>query len=51
MKKKIVFILVLLVGLFFVFDPFVWWPIDNLVGKPCPPMSLLPRCTGKINFF
>jgi hypothetical protein len=49
--KKILFvILLLLAGLFFVFDPFDWWPMTE-VGKPCSPMSLYPRCTGKINFF
>ena len=49
--KYIIIILLLLAGLLFVVDPFNWWPIDNLVGKLCSPMSLQPRCTGKINFF
>ena len=51
MKKYIMVGLIILAGLFFVFDPFNWWPIKDLVGKPCPPMSLYPRCTEKINFF
>ena len=51
MKKKIVFILLLLTGLLFVVDPFNWWPIDHLINKVCTPENLSPRCTGKINFF
>jgi len=50
MKKYIIIILLLLAGLMFVFDPFGWWPMPE-IGKPCTPMSLQPRCTGKINFF
>ena len=48
---KYIFIILLLVGLFFVIDPFAWWPIDHLVGKPCIPENVSPRCTGIINFF
>ena len=48
---KYIFILLLFFGLFFVFDPFAWWPIDNLVGKPCTPENPAPRCNGIINFF
>ena len=48
--KYIIIILLLLAGLLFVVDPFNWWPIGE-VGKACSPMSLQPRCTGKINFF
>ena len=51
MKKYIIIILLLSAGLLFVFDPFNWLPIEDLVGTPCTPMSLYPRCTGKINFF
>jgi hypothetical protein len=50
MKKYIIIILLLSAGLLFVFDPFNWLPLEG-VGKPCSPMSLYPRCTGKINFF
>ena len=51
-KKKYIYAGIFIVaGLFFVFDPFNLWPVDNLVGKSCSPMSLQPRCTGKINFF
>jgi hypothetical protein len=50
MKKYIFVILLLLAGLFFVFDPFNYWPLEG-VGQPCSPMSLMPRCTGKVNFF
>ena len=50
--KSVIFIIIFAsAGLFFVFDPFDWWSIKDLVGKPCPPMSLYPRCTGNINFF
>ena len=31
--KYIIIILLLSAGLMFVFDPFGWWPIEN-VGKP-----------------
>jgi len=44
----------LLFGLFFIIDPFKWWPIEHLVGKgktPCTKESTKPSCTGKINFF
>ena len=51
MKKYIYAGIFIVAGLFFVFDPFDWWPIKDLIGKPCNPMSLQPRCTGKINFF
>jgi hypothetical protein len=51
MKKKIVFILLLLIGLLFVVDPFNWWPIDHLINKVCTPEDMRPVCTGKINFF
>ena len=50
--KSVIFVIIFVsAGLFFVFDPFEWWPKKDLVGKPCSPMSLYPRCTGKINFF
>ena len=50
--KSVIFVIIFVsAGLFFVFDPFDWWSIKDLVGKPCPPMSLYPRCTGNINFF
>jgi hypothetical protein len=49
-KKYIIIILLLSAGLFFVVDPFNLWPMPE-IGKPCSPMSLQPRCTGKINFF
>ena len=48
-KKIIIVVLVLLAGIWFVVDPFNWWPVVE-VGKPCSPMSLYPRCTGKIIF-
>tara|TARA_B000000460_G_C21462184_1_gene368540 strand:+ start:178 stop:333 length:156 start_codon:yes stop_codon:yes gene_type:complete len=51
MKKFIIAGIFLFFGLMFVFDPFNWWPIENLVGKPCTPENVSPRCTGKINFF
>jgi len=48
--KSMVFIIIfLLVGIFFVIDPFNWWPLEE-VGISCNPMSLSPRCTGKITF-
>jgi len=49
-KKIIIVVLVLLAGIWFVIDPYNWWPLTE-VGKPCSPMSLYPRCTGRINFF
>ena len=49
-KKIIIVVLVLLAGIWFVIDPYNWWPVVE-VGKPCSPMSLYPRCTGRINFF
>ena len=49
-KKIIIVVLVLSAGIWFVVDPFNWWPMTE-VGKPCSPMSLYPRCTGRINFF
>ena len=54
MKKYIIAVLFISAGLFFVFDPYNWWPIDHLVGKgktPCIPEDVRPTCTGKINFF
>ena len=57
MVKKMVYttmIATLLFGIFFIIDPFKWWPIDHLVGKgkiPCAKESTKPSCTGKINFF
>ena len=50
MKKYVFVILLLVAGLMFVFDPFGWWPMPE-IGIPCNPMSLQPRCTGKINLF
>jgi hypothetical protein len=47
---KYIFIIFLIAGLFFVFDPFNIWPLEG-IGQSCNPMSLQPRCTGKINFF
>jgi regulatory protein YycI of two-component signal transduction system YycFG len=48
--KSMVFIIIfLLVGIFFVIDPFNWWPLEE-VGIPCNSMSLSPRCAGKITF-
>ena len=57
MVKKMIYatmITTLLFGLFFIIDPFKWWPIEHLVGKgktPCTKESTKPSCTGKINFF
>jgi hypothetical protein len=54
MKFIAVMITTLLFGIFFIIDPFKWWPIDHLVGKgktPCTKESTKPSCTGKINFF
>ena len=49
--KSVIFVIIFVsAGLLFVFDPFNWWPLER-VGEPCSPMSLYPRCTGKINFF
>ena len=46
--------LFIVAGLFFVLDPFNWWPIDHLVGKgrtPCQIEDKRPTCTGKVNIF
>ena len=54
MKKYIIAVLFISVGLFFVIDPFKLWPIDHLVGKGRPPCTLedtRPTCTGKIKYF
>jgi hypothetical protein len=48
--KYVYIVMVLLAGLLFVVDPFGWVSMSE-VGKECSPMSLYPRCTGKINFF
>jgi len=49
--RSIVFVIIFLCfGILFVIDPFGWWP-QMEAGKSCNPMSLQPRCTGKINFF
>jgi uncharacterized protein YggT (Ycf19 family) len=48
--KYVYIILLLLAGIWFVIDPFNWWPLDA-VGKVCEPLSQSIRCTGKINFF
>ena len=40
--------------LFFIVDPFKWWPIEHLVGKnkaPCITEDIRPTCTGKLKFF
>ena len=50
LKKIIIIIIFLVVGLFFVFDPYNWWPLPP-VGISCTPENVSPRCTGKINFF
>ena len=50
MKKYIIIIILIIVGLMFIFDPFGLWPMHE-IGIPCNSMSLQPRCTGKINFF
>ena len=53
-KKKYVYVGILILAcMFFLIDPFNWWPIE--VGKPCTPMMthedlLRPTCTGKIIF-
>jgi len=49
-KKIIIVVLLLTAGIWFVVDPFNWWPLDA-VGKVCEPLSQSPRCTGRINFF
>ena len=50
-KKSVIFIIVFgIAALMFVIDPFDWVSMPE-VGKECSPMSLYPRCTGKINFF
>jgi|LWDU01.1.fsa_nt_gi hypothetical protein len=48
--KYIYIVMVLLAGILFLVDPFGWMTMPE-VGKECSPMSLYPRCTGKINFF
>jgi hypothetical protein len=47
--KYIYIVLLILAGIWFLIDPLNWWPMQE-VGKPCSPMSLYPRCTGKIIF-
>ena len=40
--------------LFFIVDPFKWWPIEHLVGKnkaSCTTEDTRPTCTGKLKFF
>jgi len=49
-KKMLMVILLLLAGIWFVIDPYNWWPVVG-VGEPCDPISETPRCTGRINFF
>lgn len=52
-KHKIIVIMLILI-LFFVVDPYKWWPIDHLVGDkktPCTVEDKRPTCTGKIIFF
>ncbi len=49
--KYIIFVVIISFGIFFVVDPFKWWPIE--VGNPCTSDSsdsLRPTCTGKIIF-
>jgi hypothetical protein len=48
--KYVYIVMVLLAGILFLVDPFGWMTMPE-VGKECSPMSLYPRCTGKINFF
>ena len=49
MKQYIIFGILILVCMFFLIDPFNWWPIE--VNKPCTSDSVRPTCTGKIKFF
>ena len=51
MRRIIIAGIFILAGLFFVFDPFNYWPIDHLINKVCTPEDIRPVCTGKINFF
>jgi hypothetical protein len=40
--------------IFFLVDPFKWWPMDHLTGKnrtPCASDDIRATCTGKITFF
>ena len=48
-KAVIIIIVFLLIGVFFVIDPFNYWPTP--LPGPCESTSKLPRCTGKIIFF
>lgn len=53
MKKYMFAVLFLLTSIFFLVDPFNWWPIDHLTGKnriPCASDDIRASCTGKIIF-
>ena len=54
MNKHKFIIIMSILGLFFIVDPYKWWPIDHLVGDkkaPCTVEDKRPTCTGKIIFF
>jgi hypothetical protein len=54
MKKYTIITIFAIPILFFIIDPFNWWPIDHLVGDkkaPCTTEDIRPTCTGKIIFF
>ena len=54
MNKYTKIVIIAIPILFFVFDPYKWWPIDHLVGDkktPCTVEDKRPTCTGKIIFF
>ena len=54
MNKHTVIVIMSILILFFIVDPYKWWPIEHLVGKnkaPCTTEDIRPTCTGKIIFF
>ena len=54
MKKYTIITIFAIPILFFIIDPFNWWPIDHLVGEkriPCQVEDKRAECTGKIKFF
>ena len=54
MNKYIKIVIIAIPILFFIGDPYKWWPIEHLVGKnkiPCTLEDTRPTCTGKLKFF
>ena len=54
MNKYIKIVIIAIPILFFIGDPYKWWPIEHLVGKnkaPCTLEDTRSTCTGKIIFF